>query len=489
MKTIPLSALSRCCAVGGLVLATLCPSLAAQEPLVLEGRLSVLWGDPGPTASAAEVRLLLTSANGVQREIEAPDPVVEAAGGLVALNGRQVSVTLARSVSPPSETVVDVRLTDSPPDSIGGVIGSKPWVTVACKFSDIAAEPKNLAYFQGMYDNAPGRLDHYWREVSYDAIDVVGSLAVDWVNLPNPQSFYVPTPGSGTSANLNALFDDCTAAADPFVDYSKGGTGGFEGINLMFNDLLDCCAWGGSRFATLDGVSKSWRTTWNPPWAFAQEAVIAHEMGHGFGLPHANNSDGDGDPYDSPWDVMSSAAGYAVDDPVYGNLGKHVTTYHKDVLGWLDPAEVFELEQVGSHTLEIDPLGSATTSDYRMARIQITGSNHYYTVEVREAVGDYEADIPGTGAGDRKVIIHEVLTSRSQPAWVVDADVPPADYADTEGVMWRTGETFVDPANEIAVEILAETATGFMVRISLGAAIFVDGFESGDTSAWSSTVP
>jgi M6 family metalloprotease-like protein len=341
-----------------------------------------------------------------------------------------------------------------------------------------------------MYDNAPGRLDHYWREVSYDNIDIVGSTAVDWKNLPKSHTSYVPTPGSGTSADLNQLFNDCTAAADPFVDFSLGGTGGFEGINLMFNDKLDCCAWGGGRYATLDGVSKSWRTTWDPPWAFQAEAVIAHEMGHGFGLPHANNSDGDSTTYDSPWDVMSDAWHYAVVDNVYGELGKHLNSYHKDRLGWLDSSEIFEVPGQGFFRVTVDPLGSATTATYRMARIPINGSNsHYYTVEVRETVGNYEANLPRASDQDRMVILHEVLAGRSQPSWTVDADDPPADWTDTEGVMWRVGEIFVDPAAEIVIEIEGQTATGFQVGILVGKGLFSDGFETGNTSAWTDAVP
>ena len=70
-------------------------------------------------------------------------------------------------------------------------------------------------------------------------------------------------------------------------------------------------------------------------------------------------------------------------------------------------------------------------------------------------------------------------------ARVVDGDQPPATYSDTEGVMWRVGETFVDLANSIAVEVLAATTDGFQVRISSGdSLVFSDGFESGDTSVW-----
>lgn len=415
-----------------------------------------------------------------------------AAGGVMAINRRFVEV-IVEDGNPRAgrRRATSLRILPSPSglesSSAEAVLGSKPWVTLACKFSDKGAEPENLSYFQGMYANAPGRLDHYWREVSYDAIDIVGSTAVDWKKLPNPRSSYLRPDGS---ARLDMLFNDCTAAADPFVDFSLGSSGGFEGINLMFNDDLDCCAWGGGRYATLDGVSKTWRTTWDPPWAFAQEGVIAHEMGHGFGLPHANNSDGDSNPYDSPWDVMSSATGYAVDDPIYGKLGKHVTSYHKDRLGWFEESEKFVVPGQGFFRVTIDPLGSATTATYRVARIPINGSSSsYYTVEVREAVGNYEADIPGTGGGDRMVIIHEVNTGRSEPAWVVDEDVAPADYASTEGVMWRVGEVFVDPGAEIVIEVEGQTATGFQVGILVGTSMFSDGFESGSTSAWTATVP
>ena len=459
------------------------------------GWLNVVWGDPGPgSKEASHLEFFFTEANGRTTELAISETALAEAGGVMAISERWVEISF-EDVSPPGRRrATALRVVPSPEDLDPGapeaVLGSKPWVTLACKFSDKAIEPEDLSYFQGMYDNAPGRLDHYWREVSYDAIDIVGSTAVDWKNLPNPQTFYVPTPGSGTSADLSHLFDDCTAAADPFVDFSLSGSGGFEGINLMFNDKLDCCAWGGGYRATLDGVNKTWRTTWDPPWAFQQEGVIAHEMGHGFGLPHANNSDGDSNPYDSPWDVMSSATGYAVDDPVYGNLGKHVTSYHKDRLGWLEIGEKFMVAGQGFFRLTIDPLGSATTATYRMARIPISGSSsHYYTVEVREAVGNYEADIPGTGGGDRMVIIHEVDTGRREPAWVVDEDLPPADYADTEGVMWRVGEMFVDPAAEIVIEVESQTATGFQVGILVGTGLFTDGFESGNTAAWTATVP
>lgn len=476
-----------------LLLCTSMPATAEEEPTRLTGWFSVIWGDPPPdSAEPAPKRFVLTDEAGRSTELVLSDAIRRSRGGILQWNGRHVEVTLAPreerwsgtdEATPRAAAIRTLPVGDRKAD-FDRLSGSQPWVSILCKFSDIGSEPKNLSYFQGMYANSPGGLDHYWREVSYGTIDIAGSTAVNWVTLPHPQTYYIPTPGSGcfesNPANLTALFNDCTAAADPWVDFANGGSP-FQGINLMFNADLDGCAWGGSRYATLDGVTKLWRTTWEPPWGYANEGVIAHEMGHGFGLPHSNNSDGDSSPYDSPWDVMSSSTGYAVWNSTYGSLGKHTIAYHKDLLGWIPSGEVFEVTTVGIYTLTLDQLALVSTGNYRMARIPID-TYTYYTLEVRDLVGSYDGALPGNA-----VIIHHVDPSRSEDAWLIDADDPPATYSSNEGVMWRVGEAFVDTENSIAVYVQAATADGFEVEITFGdALIFSDGFESGNTSDWTS---
>lgn len=464
--------------------------VSAESPEILVGTLTAIWGDPAPGIKGTPpIAFNLTIDGGTTHRLDIDRELLRMAGGLQNLLGQRIQVTTT-----PNGRNRKVLLIEK---IVGGktsrsITGSQPWVSVMCKFPNVASEPEDLAFFQDMFDNSPGRLDHYWREVSYGAIDVVGSTAAGWVNLPFNQDHYIPVPGSGcldgdntNDADLDALFADCTAAADHLIDFSNGGNS-FVGINLMFNSDLDGCAWGGGHSATLDGVSKTWRTTWEPPWGFANVGVMAHEMGHGFDLPHSNNWDNDGSPYDNSWDVLSDTWSWVGSAPPYGTIGKHTIAYHKaDILGWIVPAKIFEPLPDSWTTIIIDDLALAATSNFRMARIQIPNSNRHYTVEVRGWTGVYDANLPGEA-----VIIHEVDPGRSEPAWAYDAEIPPGDDSSGEGTMWRAGETFTDPVAEISISVISQTADGFEITIAVGDSglVFANGFEGGNSGAWSLTV-
>lgn len=47
---------------------------------------------------------------------------------------------------------------DKSGNNVTDVTGAQPWVSIACKFSDISTEPENQQYFQDMYANSPGVL-------------------------------------------------------------------------------------------------------------------------------------------------------------------------------------------------------------------------------------------------------------------------------------------------------------------------------------------
>lgn len=440
-------------------------ALAAASVSSVSGNLTSLHGDDF-AESRYEIRYTLTKGDGSELALDIDEKVVRSAGGNLAFDGRFVTVEYTGSdqardgqllplkvlsIRNAGKGVSEKTKPDVRSDTRAAVSGSRPWISVLCKFSDVADEPKDLAYFKEMYSSTYPGLDHYWREVSFDTVNILGSDAVGWFTLPHAEAYYNPT-GTNGGTDLSLLREDCLAAADAVVDYTQ-----FEGINMMFNTNIDGYAWGGRAYLTLDGESRLWRVTWEPPWGYSSITVIAHEMGHGFGLPHSSGTYGA--TYDNVWDVMSDtwANCQLSSDATYGCLGQHTIAYHKDILGWITEGQ--KVVAQANSAVTIDHIALASGTNARMIQIPIVDSpTRFYTVEVRNLEG-YDVKLPG-----KAVVIHEVDTSRSRPANVIDTDGN-GDTGDA-GAMLLTGETFSDVDNAIYIRVLSETATGFVVSVA-----------------------
>jgi len=449
----------------------LAAGLVAALPIAaapVSGTLEMRWGDPPPgSAQAARFEVGVVDADGRRHAIDA-DSALRASGDLFRQIGRPVTVTVAEDGLRDGRLRAETIMPYGPVLPAGGVTGSRPWATLLCRFADVPAEPNPPSYFETLMSDAQGRLDHYWQTVSYGKVDIAGSAVYGWFTLPHPRSHYIP---DGESADLLALFQDCTGVADATVDFSN-----FVGINTMYNADLDCCAWGGSLWAALDGPARSWYVTWEPPWGYANQAPLAHEMGHGFGLPHANNSDRDGDPYDNPWDVMSGAWYNVTFDSTFGWQPQHIGIWSRDHLGWVDPERQLVIDSIGVHEgIVLDRASLADSSDVQMIKVTIPGApaSRHYLIEARVRTPLYE----GALAGDA-VIITEVDGTRVEPAWSVDADVPPADVSNNAGSMFVVGESWTAPDDAMQVDVVGRTDEGFVLNVRRGVdAVFADGFD------------
>lgn len=439
------------------------------------GWFHVIWGDGPPGSGVESVAFVLIDDAGAWTRLRLAPRVAAQVGTGRAFDRRRVlvtgvmSVALAAGSAPAGATlhVESVALAGGPAPAAepAAVAGAYPWVTILCRFADsptVTPHPKNH-YEQLMGSAYPG-LDHYWREASYGNVNLDGSAVAGWYTLPHPRSTYVyDRNGNGVidgpdDVDLQKLTADCTGVADADVYFPA-----FLGINVVLNQDLDCCSYGGSTRLDWDDQSRSYSATWLAAGIWDHK-MAAHEMGHGFGLPH---SSGPYDQtYDSWWDVMSGGLHCPTSlYLLYGCLGIHTIAYHRDLLGWFPPALKFVAPPGSEQTIAIQSLTARTSpTDYLMAQIPIGApGGAFYTVEARTFAG-YDAGIPGEA-----IVIHKVNPADgSRPARVMDADGD-GDPND-DGAMWLPGETFVDADHQIFVSVLARTSTGFIVRVSTGIA-------------------
>jgi hypothetical protein len=428
----------------------------ALSPVILEGTFIDIWGDGSPGSDLTHTAYYLSTRQNNMIELTIDEEFLTSLGGSTTLNRKNVIVQGIWLEAGSKLQVERLTLSEGNTQEPEGIYGPQPWVSILCKFSDYEDEPKNLAYFEGMYSTSYPGLDHYWQEQSYGLANLEGSGAFGWYVLPHPRAYYLP----GGNLDWWTAAADCTAVADPEVNFAP-----YVGINLMFNAVLDCCAWGGGWYACLDGVCQTWRMTWEPPWGYENIGVIAHETGHGFGLPHSY-----WDPnavYDNQWDVMSdvwSNGNRGGNHPIYGTMGQHTVSYHKDLLGWIDESQMATIGTGEKRRINIERLALPQNDGYLGVRILVNDSPaHFLTVEARQLAG-YDAWLPRQTGWNQAVVLHDIHISDGMPARVIDIDQN-GNTGDA-GAIWLPGETYITSTLGIEVSVLSATSTGFVVSIS-----------------------
>ena len=152
------------------------PASLAADARSVEGIATLAWGDAQRGPGGGPLRLTVLDDAGRRHLFTLPYGSAAASFYPCAAQGRRVRV-VADAAAPAGGEPLAVIFFDGPAPDATQVSGSQPWVSLLCKFSDLATEPRNPSYFSERFADSPGRLDHYWREVSYDQIDIVGSSA------------------------------------------------------------------------------------------------------------------------------------------------------------------------------------------------------------------------------------------------------------------------------------------------------------------------
>jgi len=512
------------------VLFLISSGLQAQPTTTTEGTLQILWGDPHPQhASDGAVRYELVLPNGKTRPLNMKgneNVAIHYFGQQVSVSGIQTpnlqkipQTTNSSVISSAIEvgSISPIHKKQLQADATSGVFGTKKVIYLLLKFSDDTKIPHPPAFYTNLNnpdtppagEMFPSTINDFFKKTSWNQFywlgDVggVGGIGAPggWITLPHPKSYYANCGWGSVCANVFSISEDGTALGRAQGINFKN----YDQINFVLSNDLDCCAWGGNYYSSVD--AKSYGATWEPPWG--QEAgTYVHEMGHSLGLPHSGWVYY---AYDSPWDMMSmrlapssSVCGSYESKNYNSNTislnctepGNGYIAAHKDYLGWIPAANVVVTNTLSIVNANLEagslPLGSSK----KMIKICLKGypcsgpTARYLTIEARvKGLGissQYDNGLSGEG-----IIIHEFRGDRAWPAisgscffnaqfgWAKPVDTTPNDFDSqncNEGgrsypnyalynAQLLPGQTYTDNLNGVKIAVLSRTGSTFSVSV------------------------
>jgi len=490
--------------------------LSAQTGDTYEGRLSVIWGDPRPgQLGGGDVIFELYRDDGTYLPLriapEQRNQAIGAFGKRVIVRGRSQTDQRGRlGIDVESVEVLEKenRSTVQPQ-----AVTTRRMLSILVRFKRDNQQPHSARFFNALANpkkgNAnlgiPATINGFYDKTSWGQFvwqgDVVGEGGLNpkaWLTLPKTKLQYANCGWSGScaAANLGGLFEDAVALA-----VAEGvNLAAYDNINIMLNNDLDCCAWGGSRFVN----GKLYGVTWNPPWA-QTTGTFVHELGHSIGLPHSGWVY---HAYDSHWDQMSAGTSAssllcgtyksANNSGAASNLfcdepGSGFIAAYKDHLGWIPDANKVVVNSVGTTTVVLEANSAPLRNRVKLIKVCLSGFSctgttaRYLTVEARIRSGQYEASLPNEG-----VVIHDVQRDRSpigggnacffntQSGWAVPIDSTPGDYANApncnaggrpypdyglHNAQFNVGDVYNNKQLGVRVKVLRRNGNRFTVRV------------------------
>lgn len=332
----------------------------------------------------------------------------------------------------------------------GGVIGEvvKPigeqrTLVLLVNFQDTANETPFM--LPQAYNAVFGTVSDFFYEASYGQTWLTGDVH-GWYTLP-------------IDSTCNTI--DITNAADAAATEDGVNLSGYGRFIYVMKGAAQCFWSGASNMWVYP--SRAWLNgNLNP-------MVIAHELGHGFGLYHSNFSD-------CGATVLGSDCVTATDDK-FDAMGSspepgHFNAFQKERLGWLLPGDIITATVDGSYDLQPVELNDGVhPKAIKILKQQDPagqGATWYY-LEFRQALG-FDEFIVGNENVLNGVLVHTGADFDSSTSLLLDMtpDSSIHSFYDRSDPALIAGASFSDPASGITISTDLAGAAGARISIGFG---------------------
>ncbi len=247
-------------------------------------------------------------------------------------------------------------------------------LVILANFNNTAAPSYTASQALQVMATDPGSVANFYSEASYGSQLLSVTVTSTWVTMNLAATCDYWSISSAANSAAQALSTLYTASNYNFVVYLFPG---------------QSCGWAGLAY-----VGSPHQAFINGTGSFVTQ-VVAHEMGHNFGLLHAGSLSCGAAAiggscsvaeYGDPWDTMGN------------QRAMHFNARQKSLLGWL-PASSIITHSSGSANYTLSPLETAGGSVYAV-KIPTSNTSRTYWVEFRQPIG-FDAPLasyPNNGA-------------------------------------------------------------------------------------------